>query len=142
MPRLCKQTFWRCSVCRRKSQDSNRGTLSGASTPTMLSTSSRLAGHQPSLRLSHRWSDDKPSIASPEPNKKNVDQAAASTSSLASSSANRRIAASDNDIKKSTSKIQPPTRSLHHGVHSFEDVRIAVDGSQLKLDQPEQRRAR
>ena len=142
-----KQTFWRCSVCRRKGQDSNRGTPSGTATPTptTLSTTSRLAGRQPPLRLNHRWSDEKPLSVSPsELRKKNVDRKAASPATLMASTPNdRRITASDNDIKKSTTKIQPPPpRSLHHGVHSFEDVRIAVDSSRLKLDQPEQRRAR
>lgn len=129
-------------MCRRKSQDSNRGTPSGTPTPTTLSITSRLAGRQPPLRLNHRWSDEKPLSISSEPKKKSVDQVVTPTPSLASSSNNRRITTSDNDIKKSTSKIEPPNRVLHHAVHSFEDVRIAVDSSQLKLDQPEQRRAR
>ena len=152
--RETEQSFWRCSVCRRKGQDSHRntGTPSGSTTSTMLPTTSR-TGRQPSLRLNQRWSDEKPLQSIPissQHRKKSADHAATASMSLMTSNIastmvsesprrDKRITASDNDLKQSMGKIQLPPKSRHHGVQSVEDIRVAVESSQLKMNPPERR---
>lgn len=144
------QTFWRCSVCRRKSQDGGRshGSHCGTTPPKSLTatatscttgaTATLAGGCKSQPRLNHGRSVEKQLSITSEKEKKTTDAQLTPRGSPSSTPRReRRFTSSDNDVKQAPI-IQPPPelRLQHYPGHGVEDVRRASNGSRGQLDRP------